>query len=71
MLSPARRRMLLALLPFPMLLTSPTASEGPGKPKGALVIVGGGERSDAVMNRFVELAGGRGKAVIAVVPMAS
>jgi cyanophycinase len=35
------------------------------------MIVGGGSRGDDVMRRFVDLAGGRGKAVIAVVPMAS
>ncbi len=40
-------------------------------PKGSLLIVGGGGRGEDVMRRFVELAGGRGKAVIAVLPMAS
>ena len=35
------------------------------------MIVGGGERSDSMMRRFVELAGGPGRARIAVVPMAS
>ncbi len=35
------------------------------------MIVGGGERTDAMMRRFVELAGGAGRARIAVVPMAS
>jgi cyanophycinase len=35
------------------------------------VIVGGGSRGADVMRRFVDLAGGRGKAVIAVLPMAS
>jgi len=41
------------------------------KPKGSLVIVGGGSRDEALMRRFVELAGGPGHARIAVVPMAS
>jgi cyanophycinase len=41
------------------------------RPKGSLVIVGGGSRSEAMMRRFVELAGGAGCARIAVVPMAS
>jgi cyanophycinase len=52
--------------------TAPTtlAREGP-RPKGSLVIVGGGSRSEAMMRRFVELAGGAGRARIAVVPMAS
>jgi cyanophycinase len=42
----------------------------PDPPRGSLVIVGGGDRSEAMMRRFVELAGGRG-ARIAVVPNAS
>jgi cyanophycinase len=42
----------------------------PDLPRGSLVIVGGGDRSEAMMRRFVELAGGRG-ARIAVVPNAS
>ena len=47
-------------------LAPPTAD----RPRGSLVIVGGGERSEAMMRRFVELAGGPG-ARIAVVPNAS
>ena len=39
--------------------------------RGSLVIVGGGSRSEIMMRRFVELAGGAGRATIAVVPMAS
>ena len=49
---------------------SPTALPE-SRPKGSLVIVGGGERSETMMRRFVELAGGSGRARIAVVPMAS
>ncbi len=41
------------------------------RPTGSLIIVGGGSRSEAMMRRFVELAGGAGRARIAVVPMAS
>ncbi len=54
-------------------LTAAAAAPMPddARPKGSLVIVGGGERSDAMMRRFVELAGGPGRARIAVVPMAS
>jgi cyanophycinase len=48
---------------------APTPSDP--RPKGSLVIVGGGERSDVMMRRFVELAGGPERARIAVVPMAS
>jgi cyanophycinase len=56
-----------------LLALAPTASspaDGP-RPKGSLVIVGGGSRTDEMMRRFVELAGGRGRARVAVVPMAS
>lgn len=38
---------------------------------GSLFIVGGGPRPADLMGRFVELAGGPGKAVILVLPMAS
>lgn len=41
--------------------------EGPGP----LFIVGGGPRPDSIMAHFVELAGGPGRARIAVVPMSS
>lgn len=41
------------------------------RPRGHLFIVGGGTQSDSLVARFVELAGGRGHARIAVVPMAS
>ena len=46
------------------------APAAPERARGSLVIVGGGDRSDEMMRRFVELAGGRG-ARIAVVPNAS
>ncbi len=39
--------------------------------RGSLLIVGGGSQPDALVERFVELAGGRGRAVIVVVPFAS
>ena len=71
MRSSAGRRTPIALVGLAILSTMPAASEAPPKPKGSLVIVGGGDRSNEVMNRFLELAGGRGKAVVAVVPMAS
>jgi len=41
------------------------------QPRGHLFIVGGGTQPDSLVARFVELAGGRGHARIAVVPMAS
>ncbi|MHB1225326.1 MAG: cyanophycinase [Gemmatimonadaceae bacterium] len=39
--------------------------------RGTLLIVGGGSQPPALVSRFVELAGGPGKARIAVLPMAS
>lgn len=39
--------------------------------RGSLFIVGGGPISDALLERFVALAGGRGRARIVVYPMAS
>lgn len=39
--------------------------------RGTLLIVGGGSQPPALVSRFVELAGGPGKARIAVMPMAS
>lgn len=44
---------------------------GAARPSGHLLIVGGGEQPEALVRRFVELAGGPGKARIVVVPMAS
>ena len=71
MIGQVRRLPALALLA--LLTTAPAAPEfgAAGGPKGSLVIVGGGSRSEAMMRRFVELAGGPGRARIAVVPMAS
>src|SRR5262245_29273611 len=62
---------LIPLLAAVGLITSaPPIASTPDLPRGSLVIVGGGDRSEAMMRRFVELAGGRG-ARIAVVPNAS
>lgn len=41
-----------------------------GSPKGTLFIIGGGDRSDAMMSRFVDLAGGKNASII-IIPMAS
>jgi cyanophycinase len=41
------------------------------KVKGRLVIVGGGERTSEIMDRFIELAGGRENGRFVVFPMAS
>lgn len=40
-------------------------------PKGSLLIVGGGPQPDALVQRFVDLAGGKGKARIVIFAMAS
>ncbi len=69
-----RRHRLQSLALFALLLTAPAATapeHGADRVKGSLVIVGGGSRSEAMMRRFVELAGGPGRARIAVLPMAS
>jgi cyanophycinase len=42
-----------------------------GSGRGSLLIVGGGPIPDALIARFVELAGGRGRARILAMPMAS
>jgi cyanophycinase len=47
------------------------AHASPPAAKGHLVIIGGGERTDAIMDRFIELAGGKEHARIVVIPMAS
>lgn len=47
---------------------SPTAA---GETRGHLVIIGGGERTEEIMKRFVDLAGGPEKARIIVIPLAS
>jgi cyanophycinase len=58
----------IALLSFTLLGT--TASAQARAPRGYLFIVGGGPQSDAMVQRFVDLAGGR-KAKIVVFAMAS
>lgn len=50
---------------------SPIAPAPEAVPRGNLVIVGGGAEAPGVMPRFVQLAGGKGRARIAVLPMAS
>ncbi len=40
-------------------------------PKGTLLIVGGGSQPDELVRHFVDLAGGPGKARIAILPMAT
>ena len=67
---------ILVLLAFTSALVATTAcstaSPGPARTIGGhLLIVGGGPIPPEVIRRFVELAGGSGKARIVVFPMAS
>jgi cyanophycinase len=50
---------------------SAAAAPASGSGRGSLLIVGGGPIPDALIARFVELAGGRGRARILAMPMAS
>ena len=50
---------------------NPAPSAARTAPRGSLLIVGGGPISDAILERFVALAGGRGRARIVIYPMAS
>ena len=51
--------------------TTRTTSDRSGAIKGTLLIVGGGAQPDELVRHFVELAGGPGKARIAILPMAT
>jgi cyanophycinase len=77
---PARRLLALSLISLVAVGChasngAPTASVSPSPqavaPHGSLVIVGGGPRPAAIRERFVQLAGGVGKANIIVFAMAS
>lgn len=63
------RGILAAIVSLATVVSAGHAQRPP--PAGHLFIVGGGTQPDALITRFVELAGGRGRARIAVVPMAS
>ncbi len=60
--------MLLFLL---TLLVAVSGASSAQNVKGHLVIIGGGKRSDAIMDRFIDLAGGKNAAHIIILPMAS
>src|SRR6476469_4314314 len=70
-------RKLSVLLLASSLGCSPSMSSGSapvpetGGAKGTLLIVGGGSQSDDLVRQFIALAGGPGKARIAILPMAS
>jgi len=69
----SRWSLAIPMLALPALLTAGSLSQASPnpRPKGTLVIVGGGSRSEAMMRRFVQLATRNGASRIAVVPMAS
>jgi cyanophycinase len=50
---------------------TPADTQAGGGAAGTLLIVGGGTQPPALVQRFVDLAGGAGKARIAILPMAS
>jgi cyanophycinase len=58
-------------LAFALCALSLGAPAATGQATGSLFIVGGGEQTPGMVQRFVELAGGPGKAKIVVIPMAS
>src|SRR6188474_3746115 len=65
---------LAAVLAGPAFAQSPSPSPSVGPPeigpaKGTLVIVGGGLRSDAILKRFLDLAGGPESSLV-VIPTA-
>ncbi|MEP6573009.1 MAG: cyanophycinase [Gemmatimonadota bacterium] len=73
---PLRPRIALIAGLFSTCIIAPAFGQAHEKPastagRGHLFIVGGGEQSAELVTRFVALAGGRGHARIAVVPMAS
>jgi cyanophycinase len=53
-----------------VLLTAAATGRAAAQHRGSLLIVGGGTQPDALVQRFVDLAGGAGHAVIAIVPLA-
>lgn len=67
------RTSLTSLLSGPalvLLLAAPAVAQKHGPEQGSLVIVGGAMQDTAILNRFIELAGGPGQARIVVVPTA-
>jgi cyanophycinase len=63
----------LLALSCALLLAVPlgAAAQPTPSPRGHLLIVGGGPKTDTVFRRFVDLAGGPGRARIVIFPMAS
>ncbi len=62
---------LILVLMFVSYVLSPITAYAQGRPKGHLFIIGGGDRSEDMMKRFVDLASKAGQGRIVVLPMAS
>jgi len=65
------QQILTLILAAGALAASPLAAQAPAASRGTLYIVGGGPQPAALVQEFVDLAGGRGKARIVVFAMAS
>ncbi len=66
-----KQTLFLVLLSCTAIAWSSPRADNAQSPKGHLIIIGGGERTDDIMARFVDLAGGPARARIIVLPMAS
>jgi len=62
---------ILSILSSALLLSCTTSNQDQVKPAGKLFIIGGGNRTDAMMNELVDLAGVRSEGYVYIVPMAS
>lgn len=60
----------ILILAFLIAISLPLSSQTTGPENGHLIIAGGALRDTAVFNQFIELAGGKGKAHIVVIPTA-
>lgn len=63
--------LMAAILAVAGCVASAAPAPAPPRPGGSLLIVGGGPIPDRILERFVTLAGGRGRARIVLFPMAS
>ena len=62
---------LLTLLAILFTFSCPAQKNGSGNPAGKLFIIGGGNRTDAMMNELIDLAGIRSSGYAYILPMAS